>query len=77
LNGGSGTRSGLAAAEWFYKAGMGFMGPGEREKALASLEEIPKIDKKHPMGIRLKARLDEGEPGNVPPKKKRGANDKP
>jgi TPR repeat protein len=56
------TKSGLAAAEWFYKAGLGYLTNGQREEALASLEEIEKIDKAHPLGKKLSELLAKGAP---------------
>ena len=56
------TKSGLAAAEWFYKAGIGSLANGEREQALAALEAIQKIDKSHSLGKKLNAQLQKGAP---------------
>jgi tetratricopeptide (TPR) repeat protein len=55
-------KSGLAAAEWFYKAGVGYLKNGERERALAALESIQKIDKAHPLGKKLNVLLQKGAP---------------
>lgn len=51
------TRSKLAAAEWYSKAGHQYFKAGEREKALAALERIEEIDKKHPAVIKLRSVL--------------------
>lgn len=51
------TRSKLAAAEWYSKAGHQYLKAGEREKALAALERIEEVDKKHPYAIKLRAVL--------------------
>jgi len=56
------TKSGLAAAEWYYKAGLGYLANGKREKALAALEEIEKIDPKNSLASKLKAQLQKGAP---------------
>ena len=55
-------KSGLAAAEWFYKAGIGYLKIEERERALAALETIQKIDKAHPLGSKLDALLQKNMP---------------
>lgn len=62
VNGFGKTTSGLAAAEWFYKAGVGYLANGERERALAALESILKIDGKHLLGKKLDAQLQKGAP---------------
>ena len=62
LNGDGLTRSGLAAAEWFYRAGVGYLANGERERALAALESMQKIDSKHPLAVRLALQLEKGTP---------------
>lgn len=62
VNGFGQTTSGLAAAEWFYKAGVGYLANGERERALAALESIQKIDNKHLLGKKLDAQLQKGAP---------------
>ena len=62
VNGVGQTTSGLAAAEWFYKAGVGYLANGERERALAALESIQKIDGKHLLGKKLDAQLQKGAP---------------
>jgi TPR repeat protein len=51
------TLSKLAAAEWYYKAGRQYFKSGEREKALAVLERIEKVDKNHSDAIKLRAIL--------------------
>ena len=56
------TKSGLAAAEWFYTAGLGYLANGQRERALAALEEIQKIDSKHPLAKKLNLQLQKGAP---------------
>lgn len=56
------TKSNLAAAEWFYKAGISYLANERREEALASLEEIEKIDSKNPLASKLKRKLQEGAP---------------
>jgi TPR repeat protein len=56
------TKSELAAVEWFYRAGVGYLANSKREEALATLEAIQKISGKHPLGEKLKAKLAEGTP---------------
>ena len=56
------TKSGLAAAEWFYKAGVGYLANGQREEALATLEAIETIDSKNPLASKLKVQLQKGAP---------------
>jgi TPR repeat protein len=51
------TKSTLAAAEWFYKAGVGYLANGQREEALAVLEAIEKIDAKHSLAVKLRVQL--------------------
>lgn len=62
LKGLGSTKSGLAAAEWFYKAGMGYLASGQREEALAALEAIENIDPKNQLALKLKAQLQKGAP---------------
>ena len=62
LKGLGSTKSGLAAAEWFYIAGIGYLASGQREEALAALEEIEKIDPKNQLALKLKAQLQKGAP---------------
>jgi len=62
LNGYGETTSGLAAAEWFYKAGSGYLAAGDRDRALSALEEIQKIESTHPLGKKLFAQLQKGMP---------------
>ena len=57
-----GTKSGLAAAEWFYKAGISYLKNDQREEALAALESIQEIDKAHPLGKKLDLRIQIGAP---------------
>jgi hypothetical protein len=56
------TKSELAAAEWYYKAGISYLKNDEREQALAALESIQKIDKAHPLGKKLNLLLQKGAP---------------
>ena len=56
------TKSGLAAAEWFYKAGLSYLANSQREEALAALEEIEKIDPKHALASKLQTQLQKGAP---------------
>lgn len=51
------TRSKLAAAEWYAKAGRQHLKNGDRERALAALERIEEIDAKHPDAVKLRALL--------------------
>jgi TPR repeat protein len=51
------TKSDLAAAEWFARAGMQYAQKGERELALAALERVEKVDATHPDAIKLRAQL--------------------
>ena len=62
LNGYGEIKSGLAAAEWFYKAGVGYISVGERERALSALEVISGIDPKHALGKKLRAQLQKKAP---------------
>jgi len=62
LNGVGVMQSKLAAIEWNYKAGVGFLKLGEREKAQAALEAIQAIDKASPLGRKLEASLALGAP---------------
>ncbi len=62
VNGYGETKSGLAAAEWFYTAGLGYLANGQRERALAALEEIQKIDSKHSLAKKLDLELQKGAP---------------
>ena len=55
-------KSGLAAAEWFYKAGIGYLKIEERDRALSALESIQKIDRGHPLGIKLGVLLQKNMP---------------
>ena len=55
-------QSRLAAIEWDYKAGLGFLRLGQREKALAALEAIQSIDKNSPLARKLEASLAQGAP---------------
>jgi hypothetical protein len=55
-------RSNLAAIEWFYKAGTGFLRLHEREKALAALEAIQSIDRKSALAHKLEGLLAGGAP---------------
>lgn len=61
-NGEGVTRSKLAAVEWYYKAGVAYLGKGEREKALAALEAVRSIDATSGLAQKLAARLKQGEP---------------
>jgi hypothetical protein len=62
VNGYGETKSGLAAAEWYYKAGLRYLDVNERDRALASLEEIRKIDVNHPLAKKLEVHLQKGIP---------------
>lgn len=62
VNGYGDTKSGLAAAEWYYKAGTRYLAINERDRALASLEEIRKIDSNHSLAKKLEAHLQKGTP---------------
>ena len=53
LHGDGSTKSGSAAAEWYYKAGAGLHSAGMRDQALAALDSINQIDPNHPLGKRL------------------------
>jgi len=55
-------KSNLAAVEWYYKAGVGYLAIGEREMALAALESIQKNDKNHALAKKLNALLQKGAP---------------
>ena len=50
-------RSNLAAIELYFKAGLGYLGLNEREKALSSLEAIYRIDKNHELAKQLESQL--------------------
>jgi TPR repeat protein len=54
-------KSKLAAIEWDYKAGVGFLNQGQREKALAALEAIQAMDRNSSLG-RSEAQLAKGAP---------------
>jgi TPR repeat protein len=56
------TKSALAAVEWFYKAGVLYLANDQREEALASLEEMEKIDPTHSLALKLKVQLQKGVP---------------
>lgn len=51
------TRSKLAAAEWYAKAGRQHLKNGNRERALAALERIEEIESKHPDALKLRTAL--------------------
>ena len=51
------TRSRLAAAEWYAKAGHQHLKNGNREQSLAALERIEEIDAKHRDALSLRAAL--------------------
>lgn len=55
-------QSRLAAIEWDYRAGIGFLRIGEREKALAALEAIQAMDRNSALGRKLAAQLAKGAP---------------
>ena len=55
-------QSRLAAIEWDYKAGLGFLRLSQREKALAALEAIQSIDKNSPLARKLEASLAQSAP---------------
>mgnify|MGYP000222725478 CR=1 FL=1 len=50
-------RSSTAAIELYFKAGLGYLGTNEREKALSSLEAIYRIDKNHELAKQLESQL--------------------
>ena len=50
-------RSGPAAVEWFYQAGVGYILLGQRDKALAALAAMQNIDKEHALCKKLRAQL--------------------
>ena len=56
------TKSSLAALEWFYKAGVGYLANNQREEALASLEAMEKIDSKNTLSLKLNLQLQKGAP---------------
>ena len=56
------TKSGLAALEWFYKAGVSYLANDQRDEAFASLEGMEKIDPKSSLTLKLKMQLQKGAP---------------
>lgn len=56
------TKSALAALEWFYKAGVSYQANNQRDEALASLEEMEKIDPKNSLAVKLKTQLQKDAP---------------
>jgi hypothetical protein len=56
------TRSRLAAAEWFYKAGVGYLAINERERALGALEAVQSIDFNGLLAKKLSLELQKGAP---------------
>lgn len=61
-NGYGTTSSKLAATEWYYKAGVGYLKDGNREQALAALEAIQAIRMDSELGKRLEKQLNKGAP---------------
>lgn len=61
-NGHGSTSSKLAAIEWYYKAGVGYLKDGDRERALAALEAIQAIRMDSELGKRLEKQLNKGAP---------------
>lgn len=61
-DGDAGVLSGSAAAEWFYKAGIGHLSLGNRESGFQALDEIQRFDRNHPLGKRLQVKLEKGAP---------------
>jgi TPR repeat protein len=61
-NGFGNTTSKLAAIEWYYKAGVGYLKDGYREQALAALEAIQAIRMDSELGLRLEKELNKGAP---------------
>jgi hypothetical protein len=56
------TTSKLAAIEWYYKAGVGYLKNGYREQSLAALEAIQAIRMDSELGLRLEKELNKGAP---------------
>lgn len=61
-NGEGAIQSQLAALEWYFKAGLGYLKIDDRERALSALEAIQRIDKHHNLAKRLAAQLQKGAP---------------
>lgn len=61
-NGQGDVRSSLAASEWYYRAGVGYLALGQRERALAALEHIRLADADNPLGKKLSNLLRKGSP---------------
>ena len=56
------TTSKLAALEYYYLAGVGFLNAGDRAQALASLEAMQAIRMKHELSERLERQLNKTAP---------------